>query len=105
VTRARRLTHVPRTYNAAIEVPAATWRRRGTLPKAVRRFLTRVLDGRVTELPIAVTRTRLRMPYQCWQFTLDGRPAHPDAVGNPVDVATLLGFLHDVPAQQTLPTC
>lgn len=99
------LDDVPRNFNAAIEVPPATWRGLATADPAVREFISAHLSGQVTELPIAVTSTRLRMPYQCWELTLNGAPARTDRPGNPVDVGNLLGFLRDVPAQGTLPTC
>ena len=104
-TRAAGLDDVPRHYNAALEVPRKTWRRLPSASPAVREFVAANLTGRITSLPIAVTATRLRMRYQCWELTLDGKPARPDALGNPVDVGTLLGFLRDAPEQQALPLC
>ena len=105
VTRGAGLDDVPRTYNAALEVPRRVWRRLGSMDPKVRAFVAAHLRGRVTEVPIAVTATRLRMPYQCWELTRDGKPARPDRPGNPVDPSVLLGFIRDAPAQGRPPLC
>ncbi len=103
--RAAGLDDVPRPYNAALEVPAKIWRGLASAEPAVRDFVATHLTGRITELPLTATSTRMTMRYQCWELTLDGQPARPDRAGNPLDVGTLLGFLRDAPAQRTLPTC
>lgn len=74
-TRERGLSDVPSEYNGAIEVPATVWRNPTAAQAA---WIEANLRGRVTTAPVALTRTRLRFRDQCWELTLDGRPARPD---------------------------
>lgn len=92
-TRRAGLDDTPRLYNAALEVPPATWR---TASVAQRAWLERHLDGRFTEAPIEVTATRLQFRVQCWQLTRDGQPPRPDAVAAP-DVGPLLAEVMAIP--------
>ena len=94
--RERGLTDVPREYNGAIQVPRATWRHLDDQPEAVRRWVATHLDGRVTTAPIAVTATRLRFLAQCWQLTLDGKPARPDQAALPPDAGAVVGRLTEM---------
>lgn len=105
VERGAGLDDVPRQYNAAIEVPDATWKNLAKAPPAVRAFIDTNLKGQITEVPITVTATRLRMRYQCWEFTLNGAPARPDQPANPLDVGLLLNAFKEVPAQGKLAAC
>ncbi|MFS3127602.1 hypothetical protein ACLM5J_04275 [Nocardioides sp. Bht2] len=105
VERGPGLDDVPRQYNAAIEIPGTTWRNLSKAPPAVRSFVASHLDGQITEVPISVTATRLRMRYQCWEFTLDGAPARADRPADPLDVGLLLNAFKEVPAQGKLASC
>ncbi len=104
-SRGAGLDDVPRSYNAALEVPAATWRALDTAAPEVREFVAIHLTDRITEFPLSATSTKVQMRYQCWVLTLNGQPARPDRAGNPLDVGPLLGFLRDAPARGALPTC
>jgi hypothetical protein len=90
-TRARGLDDVPREYNGAIEVPRRVYDRLGSLDPAVRDWIATNLDGhRITTAPIALTATRLRFLAQCWELTLDGKPARPDRLRVPPDLGAIL---------------
>ncbi len=88
--QSRGLTDTPRFYNAAIEVPAATWK---ALRGPPRDWVRSHLSGRITPTHLAVTATRLSFRDQCWKLTRDGRPARPDKPALPPDVGVTLGDL------------
>ena len=94
--RERGLTDVPREYNGALEVPRGTWRHLEQQPAAVRRWVRTHLDGRITTAPLAVTATRVRFLAQCWQLTLDGKPARPDQPALPPDGGAVVGRLTEM---------
>lgn len=78
-TRASGLDDVPREYNGAIEVPAATWAALTRSDLRLRVWIDTHLGGRrITTAPVALTRTRLRFLAQCWTLTLGGGSARAD---------------------------
>jgi hypothetical protein len=93
--RERGLTDVPREYNGAVEVPAAVWRTLDDRPR-LRRWVEEHLDGRFTTAPLAVTGTRMRFLSQCWELTLDGKPARPDQPAVPPDLGAVVGRLTEM---------
>ena len=90
--RERGLTDVPREYNGAIEVPPRVWRSLDAHPR-LRRWVQGHLHGRFTAAPLAVTATRIRFLAQCWELTLDGRPARADQPPVPPDPGAVVGRL------------
>jgi hypothetical protein len=102
--RERGLSDVPREYNGAIEIPGRTWRTLERQPAAVRRWVAEQLDGRFTTAPVAVTSTRVRFLVQCWQLTLDGRPASPDQPALPPDGGAVVGRLTEMQKDGRAPT-
>lgn len=103
--RARGLNDVPRNYNGAIEIPRATFDRLPGMPAPVRAWVAANLSpGRFTTSPIAVTSTRLRSLAQCWQLTLDGRPARPDQLAVPPDPGAIVGLLAEMAKDQRPPS-
>lgn len=90
------LTEEPREYNGALEVPRRTWRTLDRAAPAVRRWVEENLDGRFTDAPLAMTTTRMRFLSQCWQLTLEGRPARPDQPALPPDFGIVVGRLTEM---------
>ena len=102
--RASGLTDQPKSYNAALVVPAATWGSLAGADPRIRAFVAANLSGQVTELPVTVTATRLRFELRCWTLTLDGRPARPDAPPA-LDPVVLAGTLLAAAKEKRLPVC
>lgn len=64
--RGRGLDGDARGYRSAIEVPAATWAVRETLPAVVRTFLEQWGKSRFLAGPLTATRSTLRIGGRCW---------------------------------------
>ncbi len=95
--RDRGLTDLPREYNGAIEIPAATYRTLAKMPPTVRDWVSANLSpGRFTTTPLAVTTTRMKSLSKCWKLTLDGKPARPDQLALPPDLGIVVGRLTEM---------
>lgn len=95
--RERGLTDVPREYNGAVEIPAATYRALSTMPATVRDWVSKNLSpGRFTTSPLAVTTTRMTSLSKCWKLTLNGKPARPDQLALPPDLGIVIGRLTEM---------
>ena len=92
--RPRGLNGVARNYNGAIEIPAATYKDLASMPPRVREWVAANLTpGRFTTSPLAVTTTSMRSLSQCWQLTLNGRPARPEELRVAPDPGAVAGWL------------
>lgn len=87
------LDDVPREYNGAIELLP---RVRRNLTIAQKAWAAARLDGRFTTAPLSVTATRLKFLSQCWELTLNGDPARPDAIVTVPDPAIEVGRLTEM---------
>ena len=95
--RARGLTDIARNYNGAIEIPKATFKDLPSMPPSVRDWVAANLTpGRFTTSPLSVTTTRMRSLSQCWQLTLNGRPARPDKLRVAPDPGVVAGWLTEM---------
>lgn len=75
-TRGPYLDSNPWELGATIEVPAATWARRATLPAAAREFIAAQLSGRrYTDTQLMATRAKLEFPKLGWTFAYAGPAA------------------------------
>jgi hypothetical protein len=91
-TRARGLDDTPREYNGAIEVPRRVLDSLDRSDPRLRAWIEEHLGGgRFATAPLAVTATRMRFVAQCWELTLDGRPARPDRPRVPPDLGAEVG--------------
>ncbi len=103
--RDRGLTDVPREYNGAIEIPAATYRSIAKMPSSVRDWVGANLSpGRFTTSPLAVTTTRMRSLSKCWNLTLNGKPARADQPSLPPDLGIVVGRLTEMQQDGRTPT-
>ncbi len=103
-TRPHGLDDTPREYNGAIEVPRRTWRSRDAQDPEVAAWIQGNLGGsRFAAAPIAVTDTRMRFLAQCWELTLNGRPARPDRPRIPPDLGVTVGRLTEQLADERSP--
>jgi hypothetical protein len=91
-TRGQGLDDTPREYNGAIEVPRHVHDSLNRRDPRVRAWISEHLGTRrFTTAPIAVTATRMRFLAQCWELTLEGRPARPDRPRIPPDMGAAIG--------------
>ena len=100
-TRASGLDDTPREYNGAIEVPPER------LSPEARAWVAANLGGEgFVTAPVAVTETRMRFLAQCWELTLGGAPARPDAARIPPDLGAAVGrFTEMLDDGRGLPSC
>ena len=101
--RAQGLNDVPRNYTGALEIPAQEWAA-VRKDQVLRRWVQAHLTGRFTVTPLAVTSTRLRFTQQCWQLTLNGRPARPDQPDPQPDFGIVVGRLTQAKQDHQTPT-